>query len=345
MDIIRISYNSNNTGFEKMAVLDVYKELQKASDDANVPREAVKTIATDVYETLKDYCERKSRYQDEDCDCSDNQGGSGPTLHACRYPGYKYMMPSPLLIRAAASLDLEEYDDARRDATETLRLLKMNAKCANNDGLFNSVYPNMLQAHDIRSVSYAFTGKLKEAYGDAWVACVLEREYLGGEIEDLAGLPVLLLCMAKTKVKESRPHYSKEETNDFKKMLLIKEYSKPENKCWHCRKRFSTLIRCETCNARQYCSKTCQEDNRRLTHNESKCKEMAMERRIRLRGAGRNEIWFAESRKTLIHEDIVEMGYHLLPDNVSPEVIMFDETTGGFFGSISNMDVVFVADL
>jgi len=159
----------------------------------------------------------------------------------------------------------------------------------------------------------------------------------------LAFAETMMLALAKWKKDStSRPHFSRDERQDLKRDLRLREYAEAHYKCAECGisgyEASVSLRRC-TCDEVWYCSRECQ-------RTDWKTKHKAAHRRAASKDAKDEEVetLLEDEMQPLIDDDIERRGGSLVLHHTGPELVVRDDITGQLYELISDHNVFFRSD-
>eukprot|EP00172_Hildenbrandia_rubra_P003081 Plantae.Rhodophyta-Hildenbrandia_rubra.ctg45042.p1 GENE.Plantae.Rhodophyta-Hildenbrandia_rubra.ctg45042~~Plantae.Rhodophyta-Hildenbrandia_rubra.ctg45042.p1 ORF type:complete len:322 (+),score=48.89 Plantae.Rhodophyta-Hildenbrandia_rubra.ctg45042:282-1247(+) len=273
-------------------LLQLVGEGDKTGDETVSPLK-IKKAATKVLDSFEIvYRELQTRFSETSLE---QQGFPPGLLRGVHIHGPK---PTTLLHRAHAYLQLEEYENARRDAGEVIKIYE-DPSCVKDDTIVGICG----HAFCVKGLASKELGHLMEAFDSLYRACGVLRRV--PREDDGAGVMVeLYRVLGMLNKDKPRPHYTKEEIAEISCTLKIHDYSTKKRKCYQCLDCEADLKGCGRCKVAWYCGISCQRTD--WKRHKTECHQLKMESMVT------KIIRLQDVQKEAILKEIESDGYSIL---------------------------------
>ena len=197
--------------------------------------------------------------------------------------------------------------------------------------------------HEIQYKLFGIRGMAAESLGDVSGAIIDLRaslaihRSLGIESDSGPILERLTILMALSKLNHPRSHYTDEERHAWNRELQLDVYAADKQRCLHCGAPPAApagLKLCDGCSRAWFCGRECQ--RAAWSSHQDACRTPRFKLTV-----------LPQWEEASVRADIAATGYSLStsPANGKQAVFVRDPATGLIFESLSDQDVLFVADV
>eukprot|EP00172_Hildenbrandia_rubra_P002722 Plantae.Rhodophyta-Hildenbrandia_rubra.ctg3797.p1 GENE.Plantae.Rhodophyta-Hildenbrandia_rubra.ctg3797~~Plantae.Rhodophyta-Hildenbrandia_rubra.ctg3797.p1 ORF type:complete len:332 (-),score=38.95 Plantae.Rhodophyta-Hildenbrandia_rubra.ctg3797:397-1392(-) len=307
---------------------DRYHRLLRLVGDETAPPLTLRKAATKVIDSFEIVCRELQTLFSKNS--LGQQSFTSGFLRNVRMYGPK---PTALVHRAHAYLQLQEYEKARRNAEEAIRIYE-DPSCVKDNTIFK-IYGH---AFCVKGLACRGLGHLMEAFDGLYQACAILRRVPveGNGTGVLFELYRVLGMLSKDK---PRHHYTQEEITEISCTLKIHDYSTKKRKCYQCSDCEADLKGCGRCKVAWYCGISCQRTDWKL--HKTECHRLKMESMVT------KIVRLQDVQKEPILKDIESDGYSILlhANGHGIGLLLRDKDTGTLFESITNQNALFASEV